>query len=65
MSTTDERLDYWNDKLNDATALVAAIEYAKTCGLDVEFAMTFIEHLESGQYNVAESIFHSLREWDL
>jgi hypothetical protein len=62
---TNNRLDDWNARLSDATAVVDAIQYAKTCGLEVEFTMTFLDHHETNQYTVAECIFHSLREWDL
>lgn len=62
---SQENLDRWNKILADATAVVDAVQYARTCGLEVEFMMTFLEHHELGRYSVAECIAHSLREWDL
>lgn len=62
---SQENLDRWNKVLADATAVVDAVQYARSCGLEVEFMMTFLEHHESGHYSVAECIAHSLREWDL
>lgn len=62
---SETRLEEWNARFADATALVDAIQYAKTQGLEVEFALTFLDHHETRLYTVAECIFHSMREWDL
>lgn len=62
---TQERLNEWNSMLLDASMVVDAVQYAKTCGLDVEFMLTFLEHHASNQYTVAECIGHAMREWDL
>ena len=53
---SQENLDRWNKILADATAVVDAVQHARTCGLEVEFMMTFLEHHETGHYSVAECI---------
>lgn len=62
---TQENLDYWNTKLADAAMVIDYVRHAKTCGLAVEFMMTFLEHHETGRYTVAECVMHAHREWDL
>lgn len=57
-------LEHYNKRFEELQLVVNALDWARKQDLDLEWLDTFDEHRLQG-YDIAQSIEHANREWDL
>ena len=52
------------NEIKVSKVFVKAFKWAMQLGMEIEFFVSFIDHMNKG-YSIVESISHANREWDL